>query len=374
MSDLPTRADFFNIGLQEVQTRGLARPVDQRLTRASVLLDGTDINIINAGAAAMADECIRALCEQLASLFLDSAEGEDLDRLVADRFSPTIVRKQASPSLAVLSFTRAVGAFPAITLGVGTKIRTDNGTEFELTNAVSLPALSIGPVTGQAQAVEAGITGNVAAASIIEFVQQPADPNLLVTNDDPATGGDDKETDERLRARARDFFTAARRGTVPAIEFGGLTVAGVVQDKAFELLDSEGFPNGIVQLAVADQQGQANTALADAVRLALFEFRAAGVVVDILRSVPSFVDVTYRLRFEAGIDTTAAFEQIRTQTVAQLSLLRPGATLELALLFSIAKAVRGVIVLEDAVVAPAGDVVAGRSQVIRTRADLVTRV
>ncbi len=110
--------------------RGLQRPEGQRLSREAALLPGTDINIILASSSAMGDDAIRALCEQLAALLLDSAEGEDLDRLVADRFSPTVVRKQAAPALVTLSITRSAGTLPATTLNVGTKVRTENGVEF----------------------------------------------------------------------------------------------------------------------------------------------------------------------------------------------------------------------------------------------------
>jgi hypothetical protein len=107
------------------------------------------------------------------------------------------------------------------------------------------------------------------------------------------------------------------------------------------------------------------------VRAALLEYRAAGIYVDVVGSTPNFVPILYRLRFEAGVDTTAAFSQIQSATVAAVNNLRPSETLAVSLLFSVARSVPGVIVLDDAVQEPVGDLVPAPNQVIRTRADLV---
>jgi len=372
MPDLPTRLDYFNIGADEVAARGAVRPPNQRISPTEVFTEGSDINIVVASASAMADETTRQVALRTQALFLDGASGEDLDRLVGDRFSPTIVRKGATPAVAVLTFTRTSGPLLALALPVGTQVKTDGGVLFALTVAVVIPAGSTGPITGIAQALLAGIDGNVDALTLTAFVTPPADPALQVTNLEPATGGDAVEIDARLRARARDFFRTARRGTLAAIEFGALTVPGVRQATAVEEVDSMGIPTGRVSLYIADANGQANAALTAAVVGALLEYRAAGVYVDVQGATPLFVPITYNLRFSAGVDTTAAFGLVQSGTVAAVNALRPNATLEVSLLFAVARSVPGVIVLDDAVVAPVGDLVPAPGQVIRTRTALVT--
>lgn len=372
MPDLPTRVDLFNIGADEVLARSEARPPGQRITAEEIFTEGSDINIVAASASAMGEETIRQLALRLAALFLATAEEEDLDRLVADRFSPTIVRKTPAPATVPLTIDRSAGAFPAGTLPVGTQVRTALGTTFALQLAVSFALGEVGPKTVEAQALEAGTAGNVATGTITSFVQTPFDVNLRVTNDEPAAGGDDRETDASLRARAKDFFRTARRGTLAAIEFGALTVEGVRKATAIELTNDLGEPNGYVQLFVSDAQGQANSLLVTAVRSALLEYRAAGVVVDVISGEPVYVSIRYRLRFEAGIDSTEAFAAIQQGTLAAVNALRPRETLPVSLLFEIARSVPGVIVLEDAVQAPIGDLVPTGSQVIRTRLDLIT--
>lgn len=372
MTDFPTRIDYFNLGADEVLARSAARPAGQRISAEEVFTEGSDINIVVASSSAMAEEATRQLSLKLAALFLDTAEGEDLDRLVADRFSPTIVRKEATPAVVDVQFTRSSGAFPAGSLAVGTRLRTENGTEFRTRLAVGFALGQIGPITVEAEASEAGTAGNVALGTVTEFVDSPFDPNLRVTNVEVAAGGDDRETDARLRERARDFFRTARRGTVGAIEFGALQVAGIRQATAVEVVDGSGDPTGVVQLFIADAQGQANAALVLAVLGNLLEFRAAGVVVDVFASIPTFVDIVYRLRFDAGTDSTEAFASIQQGTLAAVNALRPNATLPVSLLFEVALSVPGVIVLEDAIVEPVGDLVPTSGTVIRTRLELIT--
>lgn len=372
MPDSPTRAELFDLGAAEIRARSDARPPGTRVNPDVVFLEGSDLNILNASASAMADEVVRQVVLRETALFLDGAKREDLDRLVADRFSPTVVRKAATPSVGDLVLTRVAGALPAFTLPAGSRIKTGSGVDVETTVTVSLAAGSNGPVTAPAQARTAGISGNVAANTLTQFSTPPSDPEVHVTNPEPFAGGDETETDARLRARARNFFLTARRGTFAAIEFGALTVPGVRQATAVEEIDAFGHPTGRVALYVADALGQGNAALVSAVRNAEVEYRAAGVWVDASGSIPTFVPIRYRLRFAAGVDSTRAFDLVRSATIAAVNALPPNATLQVSLLFSVARSVAGVIVDDDAVQEPVGDLVPSPGQAIRTRIDLVT--
>lgn len=371
---LPSRADYFNLGAREILTRSASRPVGARITREAIFTDGSDINILLASSAAMADEATRALAARIGALFLDSARSDDLDRLVGDRFSPSVARKQATQSLVQTSFSRSAGTLPAGVLGAGTTLRTGDGVEFALLGAAAFLAGSTGPVVVQAQAVIAGQNGNVGVGTINEIVATPFDSNLRVTNLQVAAGGAEVESDASLRERARDFFRTARRGTLEAIEFGALTVAGVARASAIELFDSSGDPSGHVQCFVVDQSGQANSSLAAAVSLALVEYRAAGIVVDVLPALPVYEDIVYRLRFAPGVNSVAAQEQVRFLTVAEVNTLRPGEVLPTSLLTEIARTVPGVIVLDDAIASPSGDVIPAPGEVIRTTAGQVSFV
>ncbi len=355
-------------------SRSALRQVGERITREAIFTDGSDINILLASQAAMADTATRALANRLSALYLKTARREDLDRLVGDRFSPSIQRKLASAALVTLSLSRTGGGLPAGVLGTGTRIRTPSGVEFGLLGAAAFALGSTGPVLVTAQCTLAGLAGNVAAQSITDFVAVPFDPELRCTNPEPAAGGAEIESDDSLRERAANFFRTARRGTLEAIEFGALTVAGVARCAAVELMDPAGIPSGFVDLYIVDQSGQANAALAIAVYNALVEYRAAGVVVRVIGAQPVFQSITYRLRYAAGVNSVAAREQIRFLTVAELNTLRPSQTLERSLLTEICRTVPGVIVLDDAIASPAGDVVPLAGQVLRTSPELISFV
>jgi hypothetical protein len=370
---VPTRADLFNIGAEEVISRALARPPDQRISREAITTEGTDINIILASCSGMANEIMRQVVAHCGAFFLDSAESRDLDRLVADRYAPDIVRKPPVAAVVPLTFSRPNPAGAFINLPVGYKVRTVRGTEFVLTQVLSIPAGSTAPVTVPAQAFVVGTTGNVQAQTITQFIAQPPDPVLTVTNLEPASGGADTESDASLRSRCRDFFRTARRGTLAAIQFGALTVPGVSTANAIEDLDPfTGDPSGVVRVYIADALGQGNTVLANAVRIALLEYRAAGIVVDVFGAVPRYEDIRLRLRFLPGTDTGAAFEEVRFLLVSEVNALMPGETLPASLILATARRVPGVIVLADALLEPLGDVVPVGSEIVKTRADLIT--
>ncbi len=370
----PTRAELFNTGVNVAVQRGMLRPPKERLTREALITPGTDANIVCAQASFMADDVARGSAQRLGALYLYSATGADLDRLVKDRYSEDVVRKQAGSAVVTLSFTRSSGALLGLTLAVGRKFRTVNGIEFELVSSVSVPAGSNGPVTGVAQAVQPGLAGNVGKTTITSFVDSPPDAALQVTNPAVAAGGDDQESDASLRERALNFFVAARRGTGPAIEFGARRVSGVRYASVVEEVDELGDPTGRVSLYIADANGQSNAALALAVKLSLLEYRGCGIVVDVFSAVPYFQDVTYHLGFLANVDPSAAFAQVQLATVFAVNQLKPKERLQLSLLYATARSVPGVVVNDDSLVVPTGDVVPVGVQIIRTEAARVRNI
>ena len=370
MADLPTRADLFQTGADELFARSEDRPPGTRVSPEEVFTEGSDVNMLIAAASSMGEEVVARTAVRLAALLVRSAEREDLDRLVSDRFSPTLARLEASAALVDLVLTSQTGA-AAKTYPVDTRIRTPQALEYRTLVAGSIPAGG-GVITIRAQAIETGPAGNVVENTITQLVAQ--DPEVSVTNPEVAAGGDDIEPDSRLRSRARDFFTVARRGTLGAIEFGARTVPGVRLATAVEELDTSGDPTGRVSLYISDAAGAGNAALAEQVVNALGEFRAAGIFVDVFAATPRFEAIALLLRFDTGVDSTLAFSAVRSRVIAAVNALAPQKTLERALIFKAAKAVEGVIVLADAIQVPVGDVVPASGEVIRTRIDLVTAV
>ncbi len=372
MPDYPSRAELFQVGADAVLLRAEARPPGRRITPDELYTEGSDVNLLMNGAAAMAHEVLYQGQRRVKALLLDGADGPDLDRLVADHFSPTIVRKQASPAVVPLTFTRPAGPLLGVTLVVGTRFKTENGLEFELTTAGSFPIGSNGPISALARATVTGTATNVAPNTITLPSAALPDPEILVTNLVVASGGDDVETDPRLRARARSYFRIVRRGTVPAIQFGCLTVAGVRSATVIEHTDIYGYPNGLVDAYIADASGNGNIVLATAVIAALYEWRGAGVMVTVIGATPVYQTIVLNLRYQAGIDTAVAFDRARLSVVAAVNQLGPQQTLERSMLFEALRRVPGVIVLDDAITTPAGDVVPATGQIIKTTLDRVS--
>ena len=371
MPDLPTRATLFAIGRDELLRRAENRPTGRRITPEEIDTPGSDINLLMAGSSVMGEEVVRQSAQCITDLTLDGAEGPALDRWVADRYSTAVVRKTATPALVQLTLTRTSGG-AAGTYEAGSTLVTPGGTRFITDGPAAFPVGSNGPITVNARAVDAGLGGNVAAGTITRFVTAPFDLTMSVTNSTFASGGADTESDAALRSRARLFFLQARRGTLGAIEFGALTVPGVVQATAEEGVDGAGRLTGVIRLFIADANGQANLLLVERVRIALLEFRAGGIQVDTSGATPVFEEIQFALAFQANVDTSAAFEQVRALTVARVNQLAPNEVLDRSLLFEVARSVAGVIVRDSAVPVPAGDIVPAQGQIIRTRPDLVT--
>lgn len=366
----PTREDFFRIGAAEVISRSNARPVHQRISRSAIFTEGTDINLLLAAASAMADEAMRFNAQSIAALYYGSAVGDELDRLVADRTSRNVPRKRAAAAKVTLTFSRSVPGVADLSFLPGRKFRA-GGQEFELSQSVSMQASFVGTVSGEAVASLTGTRGNVDAGLVSAFVVPSEDPNISVTNPEPAAGGSEKETDEAYSYRAGLWWLAQMRGTAEAIEFGALTVPGVKSAVLTEMTDSFGYPNGFLLLTIADANGRANRSLIDAVSVTLRSWRGAGVPVGIVGGTPRYEQVEYSVGFAAGTNSSDAAEQLKILTVSAVNALSPGAPLTRALLLSVARSVFGVIVSDDSVRVPVGTLVPLSSEVIRTNLSLV---
>jgi hypothetical protein len=370
---LPTREDLFQIGAQEILARSASRPERSRISPAAIFTEGTNVNVLLASMSAMGDECLRHLAIREAARVLDTAEDEDLDRAVQNFVSRDIPRLQARPSLVPLRISRSIppSAGAAINIARGTKVRTPAGIEFETLEICSLSASSTGPVSVEAQAVKVGPEGNVEAGTISQWVTTPSDPYLVVTNSELASGGDYVETNAAYRARAKDFFRAARRGVIGAIEYGAGLVSGVRSATAEELVDENGLPTGVVRMYIADALGRANSSLIESVSRVLSEYRCCGIWVTLVGAIPSYQQIQYALSFKDGTNIANAREQLKLLTVAVVNMLAPSEPLRLSLLGSLARQISGAVVPSYGVEIPAADVTPIRGRVIKTSYDRV---
>lgn len=364
MADVPTQRDLFLAGRQEA-ILGVTR-----FDRAIIDTEGSDVNVVFNVAAAMAEEVVRYLQVSINELSLAGAKGEALDRWVYDRYQ--ITRKEASNAVVTLSLTRS--GTDGFTIPAGSQFGTDTGIVFATINDVAFGEGILGPLTVIATADRTGVEGNVDAGSVTQVITTPTDDTLECTNDEPAAGGQDKESDDALRDRAREFFVTARRGTRSAIEFGALQVGRVAQAIASESFEeTTGLPGYRVTLNISDPNGQANTALASEVEQELDEYRGLGVPVLVVPAVPQYILINATgLQFESGSNTTQVLEDAANALLAFVNNVQPGATLRRADLLRVLSDTEQLIVPDGALVEPAGDLVPATGTVVRTTRDRIT--
>ncbi len=344
-----------------------------------------DANILVAAAGAMADEVMAQLVKLSASLFLDSAKGEALDRLVFDRYG--LVRKAAAASFGTVRFTTTSPAPTTFTIPLGTKLATPDGLQFITTEAPAFVAGSIGPVFCMVRSVLAGADQNVRAGQVTSILDQisSAPTDLAVTNPLATTGADAAESDDSLRNRARQYFTTVRRGTLTALEEAALSVEGVRSARAFEALDAMGRPARFVQLVVADAFAEQfatydtvppryeaqSQAIATAVFNSLADVRPAGVYVQVLVANVVLQPIQLSLTFNAGADVNQAALEARAAMVAYVNSLKPGESFIYDNALEAIRLVPGLARSGNAIVSPAGNVTVQPLQALRTSLGLV---
>lgn len=373
--DLPSRVDLFARGRAFV--RGCAKKLDPKL----IDLEGSQANIIVQTAAMIGAVIVSAIAFEASKLLIESAEKDDLDRIVFDRYRFT--RHGASPSRTDIQLSRPTFAGGAGTIPVGTRVVAGN-VEF----LVQTP-ISFGPTDlfsqGRVRSTKAGSETRVARGAINRFARpgEIFDKTIEITNEEAAAGGEDRELDDAFRARARKFARALARGTLDAIETGGLSVPGVVQAVAIEVLAPlEGgtyrdlpsvVPARVVELFIADSTGVASRALATEVETALREWRAGGVAVLVRTSIPVVVPIVARVRYRANVDSVTLAAQMNAAIVAFTQGLAPNQTLYVSDLITVLKRYNdlGVIVDANCIVEPAGDLVPDVGQTIRATTETV---
>lgn len=357
-----TQKDLFLAGRREA----IIQPT--RFDKAIIDTEGSDVNVVLNASATMGEEVVRYLVTRLNAKTLSNSRGEDTDRVIMDLYN--LPRQTAQAAVVELQLTRT--STTGLTIPRNSQFGSESGVTFSTQTDVSFPLNNLGPLYVYASADRTGSDGNVGADTVTRPLGGFSDSTVLVTNPDPAAGGIEAQEDDDYKSDARDFFINARRGTKTAIEFGARQANGVFQASAIEDLNSDGIEIGRVQLYITDQDGQANTALAELVEEELDEYRALGVPVSIVPSVPQYIDViVVGLQFEAGVNTSQVLETASASVLSAVNSLRPGETLRRASIFAALDRVDGLIVPDGSVTEPAGDIVPSTGTTIKTTTEMI---
>jgi uncharacterized phage protein gp47/JayE len=368
--DLPSRLDLYGIGRNYVVQRAT------RIDPGQIDVDGTDVNIFVGSMAAVSSYLVQQLAMAFSKLLLDSANDTDLDRLVFDRYQMT--RKGASAAVGAVRISRPTALAGAGAVPVGTNVVTLTGIVYVTTTVANFGASDL-TSTANVRAVQAGKSTQVGANAIRKFSNPSSlfDGTLTVNNDLATAGGEPQEDDDTLRNRARDFWRTVRRGTLGAIEFGALAVPGVVSAQAIEAVEAiggVGAPARVVVLYISDSSGVASQALGDAVSASLLDYRAAGIFVLVVTSIPTIVDVDLLLTFQAGVDTVTLSGAVQAAVVDFINSLPVNSTLYLSQLYTVLQrfAEDGLVVNQSSIATPVTDITPTTGQTIRTTLANVT--
>jgi len=373
MPDLPSFQDLFRAARDEAMSR------NPLLTLDAIQRDGSDANVLVASAAGMGDEVMAQLAQSLASLFLDSAAGDDLDRLVFDRYG--LVRKAASPAVVTIRFTTTAPTPGPFTIAQGTLLQTASGVQFITTSPSTVfPGGGTGPVDLAARSTLAGSSQQTQIGTITSIVSVvPGSPSdLRATNPLASAGAGDAESDDSLRDRARRFFSTVRRGTASALIAGALATPGVVRASVFEsvgsveLVIADAYTDTLAQLATVPPSYQTQAvALSTAVDATLVDYRAAGIRVTVTVAQVVMQPIQILLTFFAGADVVTVAKAARDAMVAYTNGLAPGQPWVVADAIAALRSVGGLVVSGSDVLSPVGDVSPTGLQVIRTSPNLV---
>lgn len=333
--DFPNFQTLFQLARNEALVR------NSQLSRDAIERDGSDANIMVAAACAAADEVVGQLTAVNAGLFLDSAAGDALDRLLFDRYGLT--RKVASVSVGSVAFSTAAANPAPFTIPSGTKVATANGTTFETIEDTLFPDGTTGPIYVAVRSLLAGASQQAPIGSIVNLISRvvgaPAD--MTVTNPVATSGASNRESDIDFRNRGRTFFTTVQRGTLSAIRQGALSVPGVIKAQTFEALNASGEGNYRVVCVIADQFTEAladysvvppaydtqSQILAQQVFDVLEEYRPAGVFVNVQLAQTVLVPVDLALSFKPGAAIDSVAVTARAAIVNYINNLNPGESL-----------------------------------------------
>jgi uncharacterized phage protein gp47/JayE len=319
---LPTFDSLYLVYQSEVLDR------DARLTDWN---EGSALDALAGGGAALAGEVCLVGVDLFKAVFLDSCEGDEIDAWAADHWGDAIERKEATAAVGTIAFLRDTDE-GLTTIPAGTTI---SGTVDGVTVEVTTNGLGQIPDGEQfaylsATCTVTGPAGNVAAA-VLTTLQGSFDGSdaLTVSNTSRFTGGADAESDEAFKARIRAFPQALRRGTAGALELGALAVGGVSFATVSEayIAPEDG---GYVAVYVGDPDARANDDLVALVVTELRNWRAAGVWVQVFAAAREEMALALAVSIPAGADQAAVSAAVSAAVLAYTDQLAPGETLYLS--------------------------------------------
>lgn len=365
--DFPTSAELFEIALRKVIA------TNPKIAETVARQSGTTVNSLLQAGGLMGSTLVGKIAEAAANSKISTASGAALRELVWDWFS--ILPIAANPAVVPITLTPSGAKTGQV--AVGTILTTSGGIQFQTLDSVSWANSSAAQIV-DCQAVLAGPEGNVMIGSINAFKTAPTwDSAMTVTQSAWATGGSVAETDAELKARAKGFWTAARRGTIGAIEYGAKKVPGVKNAMAIESVIYVGstlIPQSkLVTLYASDINGRSNAAFTAAIQAELEDWRSCGVYVAVESGSVVFKTINIDVSYTSGADTVAVAKKVVAVILSYMNGLLYEQKMDIGAIEDAVMRIDGVSkTVPPTVMLPTGDVIAGTGQIFKTREDLIT--
>jgi hypothetical protein len=344
------------------------------LTRPELIVSPGDASELAVSeSSGVGDAIVGYYAGEIRKLFLDGAEGEDLAKLVLDRYGIVVPDATAATTQVTLTrVTTGAGTVPAGTR-VATPVAVD-GT-FQVFTTIADLVFSNAQLTGTVgvSASLSGSDGNVDAGTLTR-VLDTVFATFTVTNAQAAAGGHERMTDPEVRDLARSYVKSLRKGTIFALETGArqvpqVRVATVIENGP-----------GLVTLYVSDAFGASNTQMVSDVQREIDSgavsgtdgWRGAGVIVTAAGGAVVLQSIAFTLTVRAGVDAAALVDAARAAVVTAVNRLRFGETLFVDLIKAAAKSIAPDSIVAVTVTTPAANIAPQSGQLLRTALAIVS--
>lgn len=235
------------------------------------------------------------------SAYLDTAEGNSLDKVVA---LVGVKRLPAGSPLVKVRFTRQAGNSGRISVPAGTSVTDADGSRY-----LTLSTLTLEP----GETTRDVLTGGESLST--KLVEQGELDRLeilvagisSVSNPEPARQQNSPETDETLRRRTRTALSGSIRGTVNALEFAVRSIPGV---REVSIVERPNGTAGEIKIEVAyDTDTEEVRSL---VENRIDEYRPAGIRVITAQASRKDVTVNVELTLAGSRLSDNEFQLVKT--------------------------------------------------------------
>lgn len=323
---------------------------------------GSALRTILEAIAAIVEEIWYALKFFVSLFFLDTSQGEWVDRRLND-FG--MERKAGSAAYGTIAIGRDSPSPISVLISAGTIFQNDTGELQFTTQADAILHIGDSTVDVTAQAADVGTTYNLASGTVLK------QSGIAVSGIEWAKiklmgGGDDIESDDDYKNRVPEYFDSLSRGTAPAIEYAAANVKGVETVTLKENVPSKGW----FTIYIDDGSGVANDTLLQTVRAVVEDFRAFTIhyVVDTAKLIYFTTNIQVIPKAD-NANPDAVKKTVQTAIITYVNALKMGQPLYLADLIFLARGVEGVENVR--ILAPTDDMIMADDQLLRTTTERV---